>query len=93
MSEKDSPGSSEQVVREILEYLIEHPDAKDTIEGISKWWRPEGRSEWRQDEVQQGLDSLASKGWLIVRDLFPPQKVYSFNKKRIKEIREYLVNS
>ena len=93
MTDEDFLGTNERVIRAILRYLVEHPDAKDTIEGIRKWWRPEGTPEYRQDEVQQGLESLVSKGWLIVRDLFPPQKVYSFNKKCIKEIREYLVKS
>ena len=93
MSAKDSPGSSEQVVREILQYLIEHPDAKDTLEGISKWWRPTGKSEWRNEEIQSALANLASKGWLTVRSSSAPQKIYGLNKNYIKEIRAYLMKS
>jgi hypothetical protein len=93
LTDQDFPGTNEQVIRAILRYLVEHPDAKDTIEGISKWWRPNGIPECRQDEVQQGLDSLVSKGWLIVRGLSPSQKIYALNKKCIKEIRAYLVKS
>jgi hypothetical protein len=93
LSEQGASGSSEEVAREILQYLIDHPDAKDTIEGIRKWWRPKGQPEWRQDEVQQGLHSLVSRGWLAVRNLSPSQKVYGLNKQWIKEIREYLLKS
>ena len=93
MSEKDSPGSGEQTVREILQYLIERPDEKDTSEGISKWWRPEGKPEWRKDEIENALNELVSKKWLIVRDTSPDRKVYGFNKKCIREIREYLLMS
>jgi hypothetical protein len=93
VSEEDSPGSVEQVIREILQYLIEHPDAKDTPEGISKWWRPSGRSDWRYEDIQSALDELASKGWLTMRSSSPPQKIYGFNKKYIKAVRAYLLKS
>jgi hypothetical protein len=83
----------EQVVREILHYLIEHPGAKDTLDGISKWWRLKGKSEWRKEEIQQALDSLVLKGWVTVREVSPPQKIYGFNKKYIKAVRAYLVKS
>lgn len=93
MSEKDSPESTGPVVREILQYFIEHPDAKDTPEGISKWWRPTGKSEWRKEDIQSALDTLTSKGWLTVRSTSPPHKIYGFNKKYIKSIRAYLLKS
>lgn len=28
----------DDVSREILLYLTEHPDAEDTVEGIARWW-------------------------------------------------------
>jgi hypothetical protein len=27
-----------QVVISILNYLLDHPNAKDTLEGVAKWW-------------------------------------------------------
>ena len=93
MPEQGSPEDIELVTREILHYLIEHPDAKDTIEGIRRWWKPEGRREWRSNEVQITLERLLSKNWLIVRELSPTQKVYGVNKKHIQEIQEFLLKS
>ena len=93
MPEQGSPADIEEVIREILHYLIEHPDAKDTIEGIRQWWKPEGRREWRSNEVQTALERLLSKNWLTVRELSPTQKVYSVNKKQIQEIQEFLLKS
>jgi len=81
------------VVREILQYLIEHPDAKDTPEGISNWWRPTGKSEWRKEDIQSALTKLASKGWVTMRDSSPSQRIYGFNKQYMKAIKAYLVNS
>jgi hypothetical protein len=37
--------------REILSYLVEHPDAKDTIEGIINWWLSKGSTERDKDDV------------------------------------------
>ncbi len=93
MSDKDSPGSDEKVIRGILQYCVECPDAKDTPEGILKWWRPKDQSEWRKEDVQQALDFLTSKGWLTVRNTCHSQKIYGFNMKFSEEIRKFLMES
>jgi hypothetical protein len=93
LSDKDSPGSDEKVIRGILQYCVEHPYAKDTPEGILKWWRPRDKSEWRKEDVQKALDFLTSKGWLTVRNTSPPEKIYGFNKKFMEEIRKFLNES
>jgi len=67
LRDKDSPGNDEKVIRGILQYLVEHPDANDTCEGILKWWRPKDISEWGKEDVQKALDFLTSKGWLTER--------------------------
>jgi hypothetical protein len=93
LPEQGSPAEVDQVSREILEYLVQHPDAKDTIEGIRQWWKPQGSREWRNNEVQTALDRLLARNWLIMRELSPMQKVYSVNKKHIHEIRASLLKS
>ena len=93
MSDKDSPGSDEKVIRGILQYCVEHPYAKDTPEGILKWWRLIDKSEWRKEDVQKALDALTAKGWLTKRNTSPPEKIYGFNKKFMEEIRKFLNES
>jgi hypothetical protein len=90
LSDKDPSGADEQIMRGILNYCVEHPYAKDTPEGILKWWRLEGKSEWLKEDVQKALDALTAKGWLTVRNTFPPEKIYGFNKKFMEEIRKFL---
>ena len=77
------------VVRAVLRYLITNPDAKDTIEGVRKWWLPAGYREQPQGELEGVLDFLASKNWLTTRMTFD-QKIYGVNKKQLAEIRIFL---
>lgn len=93
MSDKDSLTTCERTVRGILQHLVEHPDAKDTIEGILTWWRPKDKLEWRRDDVQEALDLLTSKVWLTVRNTSQSHKIYGFNMKLIEEIRNFLNDS
>jgi hypothetical protein len=86
---KDNPSAPKaKASRGILDYLIRHPDAKDTIEGILKWWLPPG--DWDKEEVQQALDDLTSKGWLTERRTTADQTVYGINKDRVRAIEEFL---
>jgi hypothetical protein len=90
LSGKDSPGSDEKVIRGILHYCVECPDAKDTPDGILKWWRAKDQSEWRKEDVQKALDFLTSKGWLTKRGKIPSKEFYGINKDRLQEIRRFL---
>jgi hypothetical protein len=88
LSYQDKPGG--QVIREILQYLIKNPDAKDTLEGIHKWWLPKGHSKQGRDEVQKAVDWLISKGWLTERGTIPSKEIYGINRDRLSEIKRFL---
>jgi hypothetical protein len=60
---------------------------------ILKWWRLEGKSEWRKEDVHKALDALTAKGWLTKRNTSPPEKIYGFNEKFMEEIRKFLNES
>jgi hypothetical protein len=92
LSDKAKPGGDEQVSRGILQYLVEHPDAKDTIEGILKWWLPDGRV-WKRGEVQEALNLLTSKEWLTRRGTVPSKEIYGINKNRLQEIKSFLLQA
>jgi hypothetical protein len=90
LNETDSPRSHEKVIREILRYCIKHPDAKDTIDGILKWWLPGGNAEWGKEEVQRALDFLTAKGWLTKRETTPAKDLYGINRDQLDEIKIFL---
>jgi len=85
--------NSEEAMRDILQYLVEHPDAKDGIEGIRQWWKPQGKPQRRQSEIQRALDLLVEKKWIVVRELSRAHKVYGIDRKHIAEIKDYLAKS
>jgi hypothetical protein len=50
---------------EILSYLKKHPQAKDTLEGITGWWL---LREWRdrnEEEVERAVRFLISEGLVL----------------------------
>lgn len=54
--------NKEILSRKILNYLIKHPQAGDTLEGIATWWLEQQRIEEIVDEVAEALDVLIKKG-------------------------------
>jgi len=92
LNEKRLECTRQRVIRGILLYLIEHPDAKDTMKGILKWWMPNGYLERGGKEIQQALDYLVLKGWLttcpkvLQKDLI----IYGVNKERLEQIKAFL---
>ncbi len=91
LKEKRLVSSRWRVSREILYYLIEHPDAKDTMKGILKWWMPKGYVERGAKEIQQALDDLVMQGWLTTwaKD-FQKDNIYGVNKAGLNEIKAFL---
>ena len=86
-SDKDSSGKIDKVIREILHYCMHYPDAKDTPEGILKWWLEEGQGEWSKEDVQKALDVLTAKGWLTTRATAPAKGIYGLNRDHLEEIK------
>ncbi len=58
----DDARATEQLAREIREYLDRHPEAADTLEGIVAWWMARQRFEQSAERVARALDHLVSIG-------------------------------
>ena len=85
-----SPAGRQMVIRHVLHYLIERPDAKDTIRGILRWWLPRSVKIWDEAEVQSALDTLVAKGWVTQRKMSPSQSLYGLNQDGLEDILAYL---
>jgi len=42
---------------DILKYLLAHQDARDTVEGIEKWWLPQSQP-YRKADIEAALRDL-----------------------------------
>ena len=49
-----------EVMEEILTYLCAHPQARDTTEGILRWWLPQGRAALLLSDVEKAAERLAA---------------------------------
>ena len=53
------------ICQEILAYLIQHPDTKDTLEGIMGWWLLEQKIVHQTTMVKEVLTELIEKGLVL----------------------------
>jgi hypothetical protein len=93
VSTENPSDRQEKITREILTYCVAHPDAKDTLGGILKWWFPARPSPWRAEEVKSALDHITAKGWVTRRMIGQAEQIYGLNKVKIGEINLFLGNA
>ncbi|MBI3803976.1 MAG: hypothetical protein HY282_09480 [Nitrospirae bacterium] len=65
MLDRDLNRRDEETVRRILSYLLRHPGARDTVEGMTRWWLLEEEIYERFGEISQGLSSLVQEGLIL----------------------------
>jgi Fe2+ or Zn2+ uptake regulation protein len=56
-----------KIAEEIIDYLQEHPEAADTLEGITTWWVQSQTVRESVDTVYQALKELKAAGLVIER--------------------------
>jgi hypothetical protein len=81
-----TPIEESQVAQEILRYLIEHPDAKDTFEGIAEWWLLERTIQQQKLEVKLELIELAARKLILERRGNDGHVYYRVNPRKKKQI-------
>ena len=84
----ETPGRP--IADEILAYLIEHPEAQDTVEGITEWWLLEQRIRYAVAEVDGVLHDLVANDLLVKRQCADGRIYYGLNREKKREIRRHL---
>ena len=75
---------------EVLAYLVRHPQAEDTAEGIAEWWLPKERNRHAILDVEGALSELARDGFLVARQCRDGRTYYRLNRDREQEVRQRL---
>jgi len=76
-----------EMAAEILEYLAEHPDAQDSLEGIVEWWLLERRLKRKTQLVKEVLADLVSQGLVQQSQNRDAPSRYRLNPSRAGEIQ------
>jgi hypothetical protein len=76
------------VAKAILAYLLEHPDAQDTLAGVAEWWLPEQETNTQLAIVKDALDQLVTQELVLERRSKDLQTHYRINDQRLKEIEQ-----
>jgi Fe2+ or Zn2+ uptake regulation protein len=79
-----------QLRDEILQYLIDHPNAQDTVTGIVTWWFLQRTIKPRTALVEEVLKKLVADGLIIAHKGSDSQTRYKINRRRRKEIISFL---
>jgi hypothetical protein len=79
-----------RIAREILAYLVDHPDAQDTLEGIVRWWLPEQEIKCQIGKVKEVVSKLVKKELLLAHKSTDSRVHYRINRKKFGEIRALL---
>jgi hypothetical protein len=87
----ESGGERATLIREILQHVLHHPDAKDTLDGIHRFWLSSRTAHQSRDSVREALDYLVEeRGWLTKKISGASVALYGLNKRYLAEVRDYL---
>jgi hypothetical protein len=84
----ETPGRP--IADQILAYLVKHPEAQDTLEGITEWWLLEQRIRSAVEEVDGALHNLVADDLLLKRQCADGRTYYGLNRAKEREIRRSL---
>jgi hypothetical protein len=77
-----------KIGNEILTYLVDHPNARDTLEGIVDWWLLERQIKFQTARVKQALSDLVARGLIFEKKGSNSQIHYRVNQSEYEEIQE-----
>jgi hypothetical protein len=80
-----------QIAYDILAYLSENPDAKDTAEGIAEWWLSDSdQAKPNKALVEESLAELVRLELILERAGAGDQVYYKVNRRKLREISSVL---
>jgi len=79
-----------QIGYRILNYLVENPNAQDTLEGIVEWWLLDRLTVSNVTKVKEALANLVAAHLVLERKGKESRTYYKINSHKLKEISERL---
>jgi hypothetical protein len=85
----DLSNTVKQAIHEIVQYMTQHPEARDTLAGIRDWWLPAGNS-YTSVELDEALAALIERGWLVKYTLVEQTVVYGVTEAGARQGSKFL---
>lgn len=92
MCSNDSPYQVRSIEKNVLEYLLRNPDARDTLEGIIEWWILEREISLRTKQIREAIQILVEKGLVLKHETADSRLHYTINANRYKEVEDFIKN-
>lgn len=77
---------TQETAHKILAYLMDNPNAQDTLEGIVDWWLLQQDLKRNIALVRNALDELTNKRLLLEHQGNDRKKYYQVNREKLHEI-------
>ena len=74
----------------ILSYLVRHPKAQDTVDGIVQWWVLEQQIFTATKDVEEVLTALVGDGYITKVKGYDSRDCYKVNEARLQDISRLL---
>jgi hypothetical protein len=74
-----------RIARAILDYLLMHSDAQDTLAGIAEWWLPQLNIKSQTTMVKKALNELVARGFVLQHKGKDSQIHYRINRRKARE--------
>lgn len=71
-----------RIARAILNYLCCYPEAQDTLAGIVDWWLPQQQIISQSTLVQQTINELAARGFVLQHRALDSRIHYRLNRRK-----------
>ena len=78
------------IAQGILEYLLENPNAEDTLEGVVQWWLLDRTIKQQTLAVKKALASLVEDGLVVAVTGRDERIHYRINKRRRQQVASLL---
>lgn len=90
MAKRSANTSRGSLADEVLQYLLNHERAHDTVEGIVAWWLPIQKIEYAINKVEAALRELVARELVLARKTPDGRIHYRMNPKKKPAIRRFL---
>jgi hypothetical protein len=90
---KSQRDKTQETSYKILAYLMDNPDAQDTLKGIVDWWLLQQDIKRNVALIRKTVDRLIHKGFLLERQGKDQTKYYQVNREKLPEISALINNA